>query len=311
VQAAGKAALAEFGTPIPDSLVRSIRRNRVALKGPLETQVGVGFRSVNVALRKSFDLYASLRPVRNLPGVEAAFQGVDLIVVRENTEDVYSGIEHQIAPGVVEAVKVITARASRRIARFAFEHARRTRRKRVTAIHKANIMKLADGLFLACARQIAKQYPRIRYDEMIVDNACMQLVLRPGEFDVLLLENLYGDIVSDLCAGLVGGLGVVPGANIGDRAAIFEAVHGTAPDIAGKGLANPIAAILSASMMLEHLGEHDAAARTRAAVEQTVRRGGRQLTRDLGGRASTDEFTAEICRRLVRRPKSRSNSASI
>jgi isocitrate dehydrogenase (NAD+) len=296
-QLAGAAALKQHGEPIPDALVRSLRRHHVALKGPLETQVGKGFRSVNVALRKAFDLYASLRPVRNLAGVRSPFSGVDLVVVRENTEDVYSGIEHQIAPGVVEAVKVITAKASRRIARFAFEHALRTGRKRVTAIHKANIMKLADGLFLSCARQVAKRYPSIRYDEMIVDNACMQLVLRPAGFDVLLLENLYGDIVSDLCAGLVGGLGVVPGANLGDRIAVFEAVHGTAPDIAGKDLANPVAAVLSAAMMLEHLGEARAGRRMRAAVE-SVLRGGQRVTRDLGGHASTSEMAKAICEAL-------------
>src|SRR5262249_36465887 len=216
-------------------------RNKVALKGPLETQVGRGWRSINVTLRQTFDLYANVRPTRTLEGVKSAFTGVDLIVVRENTEDLYAGIEHQVAPGVVESVKVITARASRRIARHAFALAAREGRKTVTAIHKANIMKLSDGLFLACARQVAKAYPRVAYREMIVDNACMQLVLRPQTFDVLLLENLYGDIVSDLCAGLVGGLGVVPGANLGDRVAIFEAVHGTAPDIAGKNLANPLA----------------------------------------------------------------------
>jgi isocitrate dehydrogenase (NAD+) len=294
-QLAGKAAVKQYGVPIPDPLIASIRRNRVALKGPLETQVGAGFRSVNVALRKAFDLYASLRPVSNLRGVKTPFSGVDLIVVRENTEDVYAGIEHQIAPGVVEAVKVITARASKRIAQFAFEHAVKAGRKRVTAIHKANIMKLADGLFLNCARQVAKRYPSIRYDEMIVDNACMQLVLRPASFDVLLLENLYGDIVSDLCAGLVGGLGVVPGANIGKRVAIFEAVHGTAPDIAGKNLANPTATALSAALMLDHLNEASAAKRVRLAIEKVVA-ARRTVTRDLGGRASTDQMTEAICK---------------
>lgn len=296
-QLAGKAAVEQFGTPIPDPLVTSIRRRRVAFKGPLETQVGVGFRSVNVALRKSFDLYANLRPVRNLAGIKSPFKDVDLVVVRENTEDVYAGIEHQIAPGVVEAVKVITAKASRKIAVFAFEYARRAGRKRVTAIHKANIMKLADGLFLNCARQVAKRYPEIRYDEMIVDNACMQLVLRPREFDVLLLENLYGDIVSDLCAGLVGGLGVVPGANLGDRVAIFEAVHGTAPDIAGKNVANPIAATLSAAMMVDHLGEHAAARRIQRAIEKVLE-ARKVRTPDLGGRATTTKMADAICAAL-------------
>ena len=294
VQKAGKAAFDESGTPIPDALIRSIRRTRVGLKGPLETQVGrVGYRSVNVALRKTFDLYANVRPIRTLPGVRSAFSGVDLIVVRENTEDVYSGIEHQIAPGVVEAVKVITARASRRIARYAFELARRQRRRRVTSIHKANIMKLSDGLFLACARQVAKHHRRVHYDELIVDNACMQLVLRPQEFDVLLLENLYGDIVSDLCAGLVGGLGLVPGANIGDRCAIFEAVHGTAPDIAGKGLANPLAAIFSGIMLLRHIGQAGPAKRLERAAHRLLAEG-RTRTRDLGGKATTKQMTERL-----------------
>jgi len=296
VQAAGKAAFDRLGTPIPDALLASIRRTKVALKGPLETQVGrVGYRSVNVALRKTFDLYANVRPIRSLPGVRTAFSDVDLIVVRENTEDLYSGIEHQIAPGVVESVKVITARASRRIAQFAFDLARREKRRTVTAIHKANIMKLSDGLFLACARQIAKRHPRTKYDELIVDNACMQLVLRPQKFDILVLENLYGDIVSDLCAGLVGGLGVVPGANIGARHAIFEAVHGTAPDIAGKDLANPLAAVLSGAMLLRHVGQRRAAARVERGVERLLREG-RTRTRDLGGKARTSEVAARLIR---------------
>ncbi len=298
VQQAGKTAFETLGTPIPEPLLASVRRTRVALKGPLETQVGrVGYRSVNVALRKTFDLYANVRPIRSLPGVRTAFSGVDLIVVRENTEDLYSGIEHQIAPGVVESVKVITARASRRIARFAFELARTEKRRKVTAIHKANIMKLSDGLFLACAQQVAKQYPRIAYKELIVDNACMQLVLRPQEFDILVLENLYGDIVSDLCAGLVGGLGLVPGANVGTRHAIFEAVHGTAPDIAGKDLANPIAATLSGAMLLRHVGQGRAASRLEHAVDRLLR-DGRTRTRDLGGRARTSEVTDRLIRLL-------------
>jgi isocitrate dehydrogenase (NAD+) len=292
-QPAGKAALQAVGTPIPDALLASIKKNRVALKGPLETSVGHGYRSINVTLRKYFDLYANLRPVRSLAGVKSAYTGVDLVVVRENTEDVYSGIEHQVAPGVVESVKVITARASRRIARFAFELAVREKRKTVTAIHKANIMKLSDGLFLACARQVATRYPRIAYRELIVDNACMQLVLRPQEFDVLLLENLYGDIVSDLCAGLVGGLGLVPGANLGDRVAIFEAVHGTAPDIAGKNLANPLALVFSSIMMLRHLGQERPAARLERAVERLLAEG-KMLTRDLGGRATTTAVAERI-----------------
>jgi isocitrate dehydrogenase (NAD+) len=286
-QLAGKAAFERTGTAIPDALIRSIRRTRVGLKGPLETQIGrVGYRSVNVALRKTFDLYANVRPIKSRPGIKSAFSGVNLVVVRENTEDLYSGIEHQIAPGVVESVKVITARASRRIARYAFELARREKRKRVVAIHKANIMKLSDGLFLACARQTARRYAGIAYGELIVDNACMQLVLRPQTFDVLLLENLYGDIVSDLCAGLVGGLGVTPGANVGARHAIFEAVHGTAPDIAGKNRANPIAAILSGAMLLRHVGQARPALRIEHAVDRLILER-RVLTRDLGGTAST------------------------
>jgi isocitrate dehydrogenase (NAD+) len=292
-QQGGKAALQKVGNPIPDELLASIKKNRVALKGPLETSVGHGYRSVNVTLRKYFDLYANLRPVRSLPGVKSSFSNVDLIVVRENTEDVYSGIEHQVAPGVVESVKVITARASRRIARFAFELAAREKRKTITAIHKANIMKLSDGLFLACARQVASGYPKIAYRELIVDNACMQLVLRPQSFDVLLLENLYGDIVSDLCAGLVGGLGLVPGANLGDRIGIFEAVHGTAPDIAGKNQANPLALVFSSIMMLRHLGQDRPAARIERAAGRLLEEG-KTLTRDLGGRASTTALTARL-----------------
>jgi isocitrate dehydrogenase (NAD+) len=298
VQIAGKAAFEKLGTPIPEPLIASIRRTRVALKGPLETQIGrVGYRSVNVALRKTFDLYANVRPIKSLPGVRTAFSNVDLVVVRESTEDLYSGIEHQIAPGVVESVKVITARASRRIARFAFELARREHRRGVVAIHKANIMKLSDGLFLACARQIAKQYPRIRYTELIVDNACMQLVRRPQDFDVLLLENLYGDIVSDLCAGLVGGLGVVPGANFGARAAIFEAVHGTAPDIAGKNLANPLAVLLSGVMLLRHVGQTRPADRIERAARKLLAEG-RTRTHDLGGKASTSAVVGRLIARL-------------
>ncbi len=293
-QLAGRAAFEQLGTAVPDALIRSIRRNRVALKGPLETQVGrVGFRSVNVGLRKTFDLFANVRPIHSLDGVTTRFTDVDLVVVRENTEDLYSGIEHQIAPGVVESVKVITARASKRIAQHAFELARREKRRSVTAIHKANIMKLSDGLFLACARGVAKKYPRIEYREMIVDNACMQLVLRPQQFDVLLLENLYGDIVSDLCAGLVGGLGVVPGANLGTRVAIFEAVHGTAPDIAGKGLANPVAVIFSSIMMLRHIGQSRAADRLERAVKKLLAEG-KVRTRDLGGKATTAAVTARL-----------------
>ena len=296
-QLAGKAAFDRVGTPLPEETLKSIRKHRVALKGPLETQVGRGYRSINVTMRKTFDLYANLRPVRTLRGVKSRFTGVDLIVVRENTEDLYSGIEHQIAPGVVESVKVITARASRRIARFAFELAMREGRKTITAIHKANIMKLSDGLFLHCAQQVAKKYPKIQYREMIVDNACMQLVLRPQTFDVLLLENLYGDIVSDLCAGLVGGLGVVPGANLGDRYAIFEAVHGTAPDIAGHNVANPLALLMSSILMLRHIGQPLPAAKIERAAERLRRTRG-SLTRDLGGRAGTSQVADRLIKLL-------------
>ncbi|HEX2487811.1 MAG TPA: isocitrate/isopropylmalate dehydrogenase family protein, partial [Blastocatellia bacterium] len=256
---AGAEALSRYGDPLPESVLDSIKRNRVALKGPLTTPVGAGFTSVNVRLRKTLDLYANLRPVRNLPGLVTPFGDLDLVVVRENTEDLYSGIEHVVVPGVVESLKIITEKASTRIARFAFEYSRRENRKKVTAIHKANIMKLSDGLFLDCFRKVAAEYPEIAADDKIVDNACMQLVMRPQQFDVLLLENLYGDIISDLAAGLVGGLGVVPGANIGELGAVFEAVHGSAPDIAGKNIANPTALLQTAVMMLRHLGERAAA----------------------------------------------------
>jgi isocitrate dehydrogenase (NAD+) len=296
-QLAGAAALRRLHTPIPDSLIHSLRRTRVALKGPLETRVGEGYRSINVYLRQAFDLYANLRPTRSFAGLHTRFANVDLVVVRENTEDLYAGIEHQVTPGVVESVKIITARASRRIARFAFEYARRYKRKSITAIHKANIMKLSDGLFLKCAEQVAADYREIRYQEQIVDAACMRLVTDPGSLDVLLLENLYGDIVSDLCAGLVGGLGVVPGANYGRHGAMFEAVHGTAPDIAGKNVADPVAAILSGAMMLEFIGHAGAATKIRDAITKVFRRG-KTLTRDLGGKASTDEMTAAIIRAM-------------
>ena len=294
---AGKAAFDTTGVPLPADTLASIRKHRVALKGPLETQVGRGYRSINVTLRKTFDLYANLRPTRTLRGVRSRFSGVDLIVVRENTEDLYSGIEHQIAPGVVESVKVITARASLRIARFAFELAMREGRKTITAIHKANIMKLSDGLFLHCAQKVARQYPKIQYREMIVDNACMQLVLRPQTFDVLLLENLYGDIVSDLCAGLVGGLGVVPGANLGTRYAIFEAVHGTAPDIAGKNQANPLALLMSAVLMLRHIDQPRPAAKIEQAIQQLLMTR-RSLTGDLGGVATTSKVADRLIQLL-------------
>jgi isocitrate dehydrogenase (NAD+) len=295
-QDAGVVAVEQGRTPLPPELIESIRRNTVALKGPVTTPVGEGFTSVNVGLRKGLDLYANLRPVWNLPGVPSRFANVDLVIVRENTEDLYAGLEHQIVPGVVESLKIITEKASTRIGRFAFEHARRHRRKRVTAIHKANIMKMSDGLFLDSVRAIAREYPEIAYDERIIDAACMQLVLTPERFDVLVLPNLYGDIVSDLGAGLVGGLGVVGAANMGPTCAVFEAVHGSAPDIAGKGIANPTALLLSAVLMLHHIDETAAAAAVMKALEAVLNAGVR--TRDLGGTATTLEFADAVGKML-------------
>ncbi len=283
----------KLNDPLPPALLESIRRNKVALKGPVTTPIGSGFTSVNVGLRKALDLYTNLRPVKNLPGVESRFQGVDLVIVRENTEDLYAGLEHQIIPGVVESLKIITEAASTRIAKFAFEYARTHGRRKVTAVHKANIMKLSDGLFLDSVRAVARGYAEISYDENIVDAACMHLVMTPEKFDVVVLPNLYGDIVSDLCAGLVGGLGVVPGANIGNDAAVFEAVHGSAPDIANKNRANPTALLLSAVMMLRHIGEGDAADRVAAAIDRVLADGAVR-TRDMGGTASTTEFAEAI-----------------
>jgi len=294
---AGVSAIGEHGTPLPPRVLDSVRKNKVALKGPTETPVAGGHRSVNVEMRQQLDLYANLRPVESLPGVKSRYDAVDLIVVRENTESLYSGLEHVVVPGVVESLKIITEKASTRIAAFAFEHARTHGRKRVTVAHKANIMKLSDGLFLDCCRRVAQQHPEITYDELIVDNCCMQLVLDPTRFDILLLENLYGDIVSDLCAGFIGGLGMAPGANIGESAAIFEAVHGSAPDIAGKNMANPMALVLSAAMMLDHLGELDAARRVRAAVRAVLTEG-KSLTRDLGGTKGTTEIAEAIAARV-------------
>jgi isocitrate dehydrogenase (NAD+) len=290
---AGTEALEKYGNPLPPEVLESIRRNCLALKGPITTQVGKGFKSINVQLRQELDLYANLRPSRSLPSIPSRFEGVDIIVVRENTEDLYAGLEHTVVPGVVESLKIITEKASLRIARFAYEYARRHHRKRVTAVHKANIMKLSDGLFLDCVRRVAVEYPEIQSDDRIVDNMCMQLVIRPEDWDVLLLENLYGDIVSDLCAGLVGGLGVVPGGNIGLDVAVFEAVHGSAPDIAGKDLANPLALIRSGVMMLYHMGKDDVAQRVRTALRQVIVNS-KVRTRDLGGEATTTEFTDAI-----------------
>jgi isocitrate dehydrogenase (NAD+) len=290
---AGAQALEKFGSTLPDDLLESILRNKVALKGPITTPVGKGFTSVNVGLRKALDLYANLRPVRALPNVPCRYPELDLVVVRENTEDLYSGLEHVVVPGVVESIKIITEKASTRIARYAFEFSRREGRKKVTAIHKANIMKLSDGLFLECFRNVSKDYPEIEADDKIVDNACMQLVMRPEQFDVMLLENLYGDIVSDLCAGLVGGLGFVPGANIGERGAVFEAVHGSAPDIAGQGIANPTALLQSSILMLRHIGEREAAERVERAMLKVFAEG-KVRTRDIGGTARTNEFARAV-----------------
>ena len=294
---AGLIAFERHGQTLPVALIDSIRRNKVALKGPVTTPIAHGFTSVNVGLRKALDLYANLRPVWNLPGVAARFQGVDLVIVRENTEDLYAGLEHEVVPGVVESLKIITERASTRIAHFAFQHARRHGRRKVTSIHKANIMKLSDGLFLECVRRAAREYTDITYDERIVDAACMQLVMHPEKFDVLVLPNLYGDIVSDLCAGLVGGLGVVGAANLGTEIAVFEAVHGSAPDIAGKQLANPTALLLSAVLMLRHIDEGAAADRIMQALG-AVLTAGAVRTRDLGGTASTLEFADAVSKTL-------------
>ena len=295
---AGVLALERYGKPLPDELLESIRRNRVALKGPVTTPVGGGFTSVNVGLRQSLDLFANLRPVWNIPSVTSRYENVDLVIVRENTEDLYSGLEHEVVPGVVESLKIITEVASTRVSRFAFEYARRHGRKRVTAVHKANIMKMGDGLFLKCVRKVGTEYPDIVCDDRIVDAACMHLVMNPTQFDVLLMPNLYGDIVSDLCAGLVGGLGVVPAANLGTEIGVFEAVHGSAPDIAGKSIANPMALLLSALLMLRHIGEGAIADRISKALNDVLSEG-QTRTRDLGGRASTIEFTDAICRRIA------------
>lgn len=292
-QDAGLIAFHKTGHTLPLELLDSVRKNRVALKGPVTTPVGEGFTSVNVGLRKALDLYSNLRPVINLPGVASRFQNVDIVIVRENTEDLYAGIEHVVVKGVVESLKIITEVASTRIAEFAFSYAQRYGRKKVTAIHKANIMKLSDGLFIDCCRTVARKYPEITYEERIVDAACMQFVMVPERFDVLVLPNLYGDIVSDLCAGLVGGLGVVPGANLGSEYAVFEAVHGSAPDIAGQNLANPTALLQSGLMMLRHINEGAAADRIMAAL-CTVLVDGQTRTRDLGGTATTTSFANAI-----------------
>ena len=295
---AGVLAVDRGGVPLPIELLDSVRRNKVALKGPVTTPIGTGFTSVNVGLRKALDLFSNLRPVWNIPGVESRYTGIDLVIVRENTEDLYAGLEHEIVPGVVESLKIITEKASTRIGRFAFEYARKHGRKKVTSIHKANIMKLSDGLFIGSVRAVAREYPEIAYDEKIVDAACMMLVMKPEQFDVLVMPNLYGDIVSDLCAGLVGGLGVVGAANLGTEIGVFEAVHGSAPDIAGKNFANPTALLLSAILMLRHIDEDAAADRIVAAL-YSVLASGASRTRDLGGTTSTFEFADAVCRAIA------------
>ena len=299
-QMAGVMAIATEGSPLPQKTLDSIRKNGLALKGPTTTPVGSGHASINVALRKGLDLYANVRPIKTLPGVKSRYDHVDLIIIRENTEDLYSGLEHVVVPGVVESIKVITEKASSRIAKFAFNYARTHGRKRITAVHKANIMKLSDGLFLDCCAKVAADYPDIKYDDIIVDNCCMQLVLDPTRFDMLLLENLYGDIVSDLCAGLVGGLGLAPGANIGERGATFEAVHGSAPDIAGKNIANPIALILSGALLLDYIDEKAAGDRVRHAVAAVLKEG-KHMPKDLGGTASTSEVAEAIATRVSKK----------
>lgn len=294
---AGQPALDKFGVTLPEPLLESIKKNKVGLKGPITTPVGKGFTSVNVGLRKALDLYANLRPIRALPNIPCRNPELNLVVVRENTESLYSGLEHEIIPGVVESLKIITEKASTRIAKFAFLYAQNEKRKKITAVHKANIMKMSDGLFLRCFEKVGKNYPEIEMQNMIVDNASMQLVMRPEQFDILLCENLYGDIVSDLCAGLIGGLGLVPGANIGEKGAVFEAVHGSAPDIAGKGIANPTALLQSAILMLRHIEERKVADKIERAMLKVFEEG-KVRTRDVGGSASTNEFADAIITKL-------------
>ncbi|MGI8670479.1 MAG: isocitrate dehydrogenase (NAD(+)) [Aridibacter sp.] len=296
-QFGGAQALERFGSTLPDELIDSIKKNKVALKGPMMTPVGKGFTSVNVGMRKALDLYANVRPIKALPNVECRYPELDLVVMRENTEDLYAGLEHVVVPGVVESIKVITEKASTRIAKYSFEFAKRMGRKKATAMHKANIMKLSDGLFLDCFYKVAEDYPDIEADDKIIDNACMQLVMRPEQFDVVVMENLYGDIVSDLCAGLIGGLGLAPGANIGEDTATFEAVHGSAPDIAGQGIANPTAIMLSAVMMLKHIDEFEAADKMEEALMDVFKEG-EIRTKDLGGTASTADFANAIIEKM-------------
>src|SRR5580698_3090146 len=290
---AGADAFAKTGEYIPQDLYDSIEQNRVALKGPVTTPIGGGFSSINVTLRQKFELFANFRPVKNLPGLKTRYPGLDLIIVRENMEDLYAGVELEIVPGVVQALKIITEKGSTRIAKFAFDYARKHGRKKIHAIHKANIMKLSDGLFLRCCRKVGEGFPEVTYAEHIVDNTCMQLVMNPYQYDILLTENLYGDILSDLCSAFVGGLGLVPGANLGTECAIFEAVHGSAPDIAGKDMANPTALLQSAVLMLHHINEGATAQRVQAGIEQVYREG-RTLTRDVGGTSGTKAFANAV-----------------
>jgi isocitrate dehydrogenase (NAD+) len=292
--AVGADAFEKYHQYVPREAYDSIERTRVALKGPVTTPIGGGFASINVMLRKKYDLYSNFRPIKNLPGIPTRYPGVDLVIVRENTEGEYVGIEHEVVPGVVESLKIITEKASTKIAKFAFKHARQFNRKKVHAIHKANIMKMSDGLFLRCCRDVAKDYPEITYGEHIIDNTCMQLVTNPYQYDVMVMPNLYGDIISDLCAAFVGGLGLVPGANLGDECAIFEAVHGSAPDIAGKNIANPTALLQSAVLMLHHLKEDEAATKVQDALEFVYRKRKDKLTRDVNGQAGTTEFADAV-----------------
>ena len=293
----GQVAREKTGKLLPEETLESIIKNKVALKAPITTPIGEGYPSINVGIRQRLDLYACVRPVKSVPGIKALYNDVDLVIIRENTEDLYAGKEHEVIPGVIESLKIITEKASTRIAEFAFRYALRNGRKKVTAIHKANIMKLSDGLFLDCSRAVSKRYPDIKYNEMIVDNTCLQLVVEPHQFDMLLTSNLYGDIISDLAAGLVGGIGVVPGANIGSDGAVFEAVHGSWPEAAGKNIANPAAMMMTAVLMLRHIGEGSAADRIESALFNVFKKG-EVRTQDLGGKASTTEFTQEVIRNL-------------
>ena len=297
IQSAGADVAETEGSPLPDRVIESIKKTKVALKAPVTTPIGKGFRSVNVALRKSLDLYANLRPCKNIEGIKTRFDNVDIVIVRENTEDLYAGIERQIDNDTAESIKIITRNASTRIVKFAFEYAKKNNRKLVTAVSKANICKLSDGLFLECAREVAKKYPQIKYKEILIDNLCMQLVQKPEQFDVLVLPNLYGDIVSDLCAGLIGGLGIAQGANIGSNAAVFEPVHGSAPDIKGQHKANPTALLLSAIEMLKYINQNDVAYKIEKSLFKTIKER-KILTPDLGGNATTTEYTNEIIKNL-------------